>query len=574
MDADLFFTLACIGPTPVAYLTSYSFQIPDNVNTYIFGIWDNANEKYLENHEHLYHSPTITDDGSGIYITNTAELRQILDTMTYAAKDLEPDQYLISGMWESDSDADLDLWSEFDPAGIDDALLYLVLFHRHFHLNINDPPNQRGPTVLRRSPRRWAWSDLRRRPGTTGRSGSHSGSNECLWDRFGVMVAATWPLYALSQHRWIYESDYYRSLLEKARLTNPTELVSSGERIILQHTCIHTQWLWCKHLNAYFVPNVERRTEGQVTINVTSFPELGLAGGDTATLLADGTLSMAEVYGGYLTREFPILEMQYLWGLWPDHHTHFTLQASMSDDLDRIISQGMDSQVLMRNWIAGDDQFIFSDQRLNSVLDFRGLDTRSHSARLSDWLNGMGAEARFMAFSEVYGALERGNLDAAVTGAVPGLSQRWYEVINYMNGPLISFNSTTNAIGRDVWNAIPRDLQQILIEEGAKHELEALRLAAIQNITGSQGNIDAGLVLVEFSSGIRQQGFIAGYSEVVPGWLRQLGYPGDGDETVALFNEHAGPRVGLRIEPDGSVAIAPITAGPHAGKTMEQVLSE
>ena len=58
----------------------------------------------------------------------------------------------------------------------------------------------------------------------------------------------------------------------------------------------------------------------------------------------------------------------------------------------------------------------------------------------------MGADAQLVAFSEVYTALERGILDAGVTGASPGFSQRWYEVTEFMNGRLISFNSTTNVI--------------------------------------------------------------------------------------------------------------------------------
>ena len=56
-----------------------------------------------------------------------------------------------------------------------------------------------------------------------------------------------------------------------------------------------------------FRSNAQERTEGQVTINITSFPELVLAGTDTATLLADGTLGMTEIYGGYVGGEFPTL---------------------------------------------------------------------------------------------------------------------------------------------------------------------------------------------------------------------------------------------------------------------------
>ncbi len=382
------------------------------------------------------------------------------------------------------------------------------------------------------------------------------------------------PLYALEQNQWIYETDYYRSLHEKARLTNPTQLVEREERISLQHTCINRLLLQCQLLEAYFVPNVAARTNRQIHINVSSFPELGIAGPDTAYLIAGGTLDMVEIYGGFVGTEFPGLSLQYLWGLWPDHQTHFAMQTDIAPELDWVITEEMGAQVLMRNWIASDDQYIYGDQRLNSPADFRGLRTRSHSTELSDWLDGMGADSQFVAFAEVYTAMERGILDAAVTGANPALGQRWYEVSEYMNGPLTSFNSTIIAINDQVWESIPGDLQQILLEEGAKFELEALRLAAIQNITPLQRNIEAGMEFVEFNPEIRKWSFESAVDGVIPGWLGRLAYPKSGHETVEIFNERVGPYVGLYIDENGSAVRTGITAGPHAGKTMEQVLSE
>ena len=378
------------------------------------------------------------------------------------------------------------------------------------------------------------------------------------------------PLDAIEDVRWVFESDYYRQLLETAKFTNPTPLTSAGEDIVLQHTCINGQLLWCKHQKTYFVPNVEGRTEGQVTINVTSFPELGLAGTDTATLLADGTLSMTEIYGGYVGGEFPTLAVQYIWGLWPDHQTHYEVLTNIAPDLNKVYEDELGAQVLMRNWIAGDDQFFFSDKKLEKPEDFVGLKTRSHSAELSDWINHMGAAAQFMAFAEVYTALERGILDAGVTGANPGLSQRWYEVTDYMNGRLYSFNSTTNVVNGDVWAAIPADIQQILLEEGARQELEALRLTAIHNVTGISRNIEAGLELVEFGPEAQALSKRAGAESVLPNWLQRLGYPDEGQDVVDVFNEKIGPFVGLEVQLDpGSergfkVVDAPITLGPHA----------
>ena len=378
------------------------------------------------------------------------------------------------------------------------------------------------------------------------------------------------PLDALMDVRWVFESDYYQQLLEKANLDNPTPLTSSGEDIVLQHTCINGQLLWCKHQRTYFVPNVQERTNEQVTINITSFPELGLAGTDTASLLADGTLSMTEIYGGYVGGEFPTLAVQYIWGLWPDHQTHYEVLTNIAPDLDRVMKEELDAQVLMRNWIAGDDQFFFSNKRLENPEDFVGLKTRSHSAELSDWINHMGAAAQFMAFAEVYTALERGILDAGVTGANPGLSQRWYEVTQFMNGRLYSFNSTTNVVNGEVWAGIPADIQQILLEEGAKQELEALRLTAIHNVTGITRNIEAGLELVEFGPEAQALSKRAGAESVLPNWLQRLGYPGEGQDVVDVFNNKIGPFVGLEVQLDpGSergfkVVDVPITQGIHA----------
>ena len=378
------------------------------------------------------------------------------------------------------------------------------------------------------------------------------------------------PLDAIMDVRWVFESEYYRQLLETAKLTDPTPLTSSDENIELQHTCINGQLLWCKHQRTYFVPNVQGRTEGQVTLNITSFPELGLAGTDTATLLADGTLGMTEIYGGYVGGEFPTLAVQYIWGLWPDHQTHFEVLTNIAPDLNKVYEQELGAQVLMRNWIAGDDQFFFSKKRLENPEDFVGLKTRSHSAELSDWINYMGASAQFMAFAEVYTALERGILDAGVTGANPGLSQRWYEVADYMNGRLFSFNSTTNVVNGEIWADIPADIQQILLEEGAKQELEALRLTAIHNVTGITRNIEEGLELVEFGPEAQALSKRAASESVLPNWLQRLGYPDEGQNVVDVFNNKIGPFVGLQVELDpGSergfkVIDAPITLGPHA----------
>ena len=374
------------------------------------------------------------------------------------------------------------------------------------------------------------------------------------------------PLSALEDHLWLYESEYYKSLVEKANLTDPTELTSSGESIKIQHACINRALLPCKIIEQYWAPNLEARTNGQLILEVSSFPELGLAGPDTLQLVSDGTLSMANIYTGYVAGELPAIEVQSLWGIYPDWETMYYSLTDMHPQLEEMVARETAGGIIVNhNWYSGNDQFFFSKKPLRSLEDFDGLKTRSHAAALSDWINGMGADAQFLAFAEVYTALERGILDAGVTGSTPGHGQRWYEVTQYLNGPLKSLLSTNNIVNAEVWDNIPSDLQQIFIEEGTKSELEQLRLTSIQNVTGVQKNIDAGMELVEFTPELADYSLnVAVMEHVIPGWLRRLGYPGKGDEAVGMFNEHVGPYVGVTIGSDGSVSTSGITKGPHA----------
>ena len=381
-----------------------------------------------------------------------------------------------------------------------------------------------------------------------------------LGDRNGMV-----PLADLRDHRWLYESGYYRSLLDRANLTNPTRLISTRANIQLQYACINRALLSCRLVEKYWAPNLEARTNGQLTLEVVSFPELGVAGPDTLELVSNGTLDMAEIYGGYVSHQLPSLELQFLTSLYPDQETMFNSVAEMLPRLEEAVQGATGGGLTINhNWYSGNDTYIFADKPLQTVDDFDGLSTRSFSSTMSDWLGGMGAEAQFLAFSEVYTALEQGIIDAAVTGPDAAFGQRWYEVVDYMNGPLTSFLATHNVVNADVWEAIPADLQQILVEEGAKAELEAMRLASVQNLEPVRKNIEAGLEVVEFPPEVKERSFdVALIQHVIPGWLHRLDYPNEGDQAVEVFNEHVGPFVGLRIQSGGSVEKTEITKGPH-----------
>ena len=366
-------------------------------------------------------------------------------------------------------------------------------------------------------------------------------------------------LESLERHLWIYESDFYRELFDKAKLTNPTPMTYDGDPITIQHACINRALLPCVLLASYFTPNLFERTNGKVEFITSSFPELGLAGPDTLSLVTDGTLDSATIYGGYVGGEMPPIEIQNLWGIYNSREQEFEATQAVIKDIEELVLSETGGVIMNHNWYAGNDQFFFCREKIETLDDFEGKKTRSHSAALSDWINGMGADAQFLAFAEVYTAIERGILDCGVTGADAGYGQRWYEVTDYLVGPLVSFPSNNNVINGTKWAEIPEDLQQIILEEAAKSELEALRISAIQNEMGQIKNTTergAGQDAMEFVPFSDEMNFrslnTAVMEHVVPAWVNRVG---DTSHPIIAdtFNNKVGPIVGLRIETDGTV---------------------
>ena len=367
-------------------------------------------------------------------------------------------------------------------------------------------------------------------------------------------------LAGLERESYLFDSQYYKDLVEKANFTNPTEMTYDGDPIEIQFACINRTVAPCELWDNFFSKQIEARTNGKVIVPITSFPELGINGPDSLEQVTNGTLSFAEITSGYVSGHMPEAELAIMYGVYPDHEVEFKVTQAIGPDLDRLFEENTDGgKVLTHMWVSGGDQFFFCKEGIQELPDFEGRKVRSHGSALSDWINGFGADAQFVAFVEVYTALERGILDCGVTVAFAAHAQRWYEVTDYMVGPLSSQLLNTVIVNREVWEGLSEDLQQIMIEEGARHELEAIRVTPAWNEVWIQRNIDAGLEYQEFSPALMDHmRNVVATEHVVPGFISRQDED-NRDNIIALFNEKIAPIVGLKVLPDGTTEKVPIT---------------
>lgn len=251
-----------------------------------------------------------------------------------------------------------------------------------------------------------------------------------------------------------------------------------------------------------FIERVKDRTNGRVVFPVSSFPELGLDGPDSLRLFKDQTMEIAEIYSGYLGGDLPIIDVAKLWGLFLDEATNFAVIDATRSDLHRIIEEQSNGIVIMGNYY--ESNYSFSSWPLKTLEDFEGPQTRSHSTVLSDLLDGMGADAQSLASADVYTALERGVQDAAVSCGTCGSSVRWYEVTDYMVGPIFAISVSWITITKDVREPSPPDLQAFIREE--RERRQGTSRVWVENVGAQEGineNAEGGMEYVQFTSEFR-----------------------------------------------------------------------
>jgi TRAP-type C4-dicarboxylate transport system substrate-binding protein len=290
--------------------------------------------------------------------------------------------------------------------------------------------------------------------------------------------------------------------------------------------------------------SVEKRTNGRVKFEFTSLPELGLGGAETIRVIKTGVVDVAEVYGGYVAGELPMLEILEIPGIFPDPETAKKAILAWKPHEAKILEERANAVLLAM--AVYPDQAIFSKRPVRTLGDFKGLKTRVHSVALASLVASLEGEPLTVAFAEVYTALERGTLDGAITGTKPGLGLRWYEVAQYLVGPISMRPHVALAINKNIWKRIPKDVQAILKEEAeAIVEGKAFEAIEVWNQEGIDKNVEKGMEHQPFSPEVQEAIKEILRTKVVPDWVRRAG----GQPAAQRFNEIIAPLVGFTVNP-------------------------
>jgi len=290
---------------------------------------------------------------------------------------------------------------------------------------------------------------------------------------------------------------------------------------------------------------------GSLNVAMTTHDQMGLGVGDIYRLLGEGVIDVAMTVADYAVADAPELE-----GL------DVPLVALSADEARAMVdaARPMVEDIFRQRFNAHalaiapyPPQVVFCNSPISGLDDLAGLKIRASGRMTAKFLEALGAEGINVSFAEVPGALQKGVVDCAVTGAGSGYSAGWWEVSTHLlTLPLGGWDSVVTAINLDKWNSLDAATQELITTQLAE-EFEAPAWAAAQDalvndvacLTGN-GECASGearsMVLVEASDAdfARAREILEG--EVLPDWAERAGA-----DWATRWSDTVGKAVGVSL---------------------------
>lgn len=211
----------------------------------------------------------------------------------------------------------------------------------------------------------------------------------------------------------------------------------------------------------FWTKTLPAASNGKINVTMTTHDQMNLGVADVYRLLGNGVYDVAMTVGDYAVADAPALEgldVPLVALTAPEARAMVDAARPMVADIFRTT---FNSHVLA---IAPyPPQVVFCNADVSELADLKGLKIRASGRMTAKFLEALGAEGVNVSFAEVPGALQKGVVDCAVTGAGSGYSAGWWEVSTHlMPIPLGGWDPVVTAINLDKWNSLDAGTQALI----------------------------------------------------------------------------------------------------------------
>ncbi|MBI1734589.1 MAG: TRAP transporter substrate-binding protein [Candidatus Rokubacteria bacterium] len=289
----------------------------------------------------------------------------------------------------------------------------------------------------------------------------------------------------------------------------------------------------------WLAAELDKRTQGRVKAEAVSLPELGLTGFELVRVTRAGLVDIADVVPGLVSGDVPIIEGIDLPGLFKDfaisEKAHLGWHEVLKKQEDKLGAVFLGSY----GWAT---QVLYSRKPIRDVKDLKGVKARVFGTAQAEFLRALGAEPVSIAVAEVYGALERGTVDAAITGTIAGYNLKWFEVTKYLVDLQMGPAMGMLLVSKRTWDRLAPDVRRLLQELGPEFTRRGWDMARQTSQEGIDRNREKGMEWIPATPAMAGALRDATMNHVAPSWAKRAG-----PDARSIFNQYLAPHAGFTL---------------------------
>lgn len=250
-----------------------------------------------------------------------------------------------------------------------------------------------------------------------------------------------------------------------------------------------------------FAAEVNKVTDGEVTINIHPGGSLGFKGPEMLTAVRDGLVPVGDVLLMQQVGEAPIMGLEaqpYLVSGFDDLETlHKHFMPALSD-----VAKDFNQKILYI--VPWPRQYVYTKVPVASIDDLKGIKIRTYNKSTTEMFNRVGMTAVQLPWGEVVPSLAAGTIDAVTTSASSGVDGKFWEFLKYMYPTSHVWSSNIVTVNLDAWNSLKPEHQTAIEALAKKLQPEFWAVSRREDEEKSKMLTDNGIIMGDVSTGLRQ----------------------------------------------------------------------
>lgn len=218
----------------------------------------------------------------------------------------------------------------------------------------------------------------------------------------------------------------------------------------------------------FFAKRVDEISKGKVKIEVYPAGQL-FAAKDYVKAVPSGAVDMAQSLMGQwtgLVPSFMITDIPLFYNDW-EH----IWRAMDSPEVGGVMRGDTDKAGFkLLFWTQDSSAGFVSKTPMKTLADWKGKKVRAYTELASYTIKALGGAPAFMGGGEVYMALQRGTVDAAISTLSSFYDRKYYEVTKYLTVPSMPGPIYGGVINLNKWNSLSAGVKEIIMAAGKDTE--------------------------------------------------------------------------------------------------------